>query len=74
MGARILVVDDHLEMAEMLAESLAEAGFEAEALASGGAALERLDGGFPPPLVHLPDRRGPKRVAVHRPKSTRPRA
>jgi len=45
MGARILVVDDHIEMAEMLAESLADAGFEAEALASGSAALERLEHG-----------------------------
>ena len=45
MGARILVVDDHIEMAEMLTESLADAGFEAEALASGAAALERLEAG-----------------------------
>ena len=45
MGPRVLVVDDHLEMAEMLVESLADAGFEAEALASGSAALERLDAG-----------------------------
>jgi two-component system response regulator HydG len=45
MGARVLVVDDHIEMAEMLAESLADAGFEAEALASGAAALERLEAG-----------------------------
>ncbi len=45
MPARVLVVDDHLEMAEMLAESLADAGFEAEALASGSAALERLEAG-----------------------------
>ena len=45
MGARILVVDDHLEMAEMLVESLVDAGFEAEALASGSSALERLEAG-----------------------------
>ena len=45
MPARVLVVDDHLEMAEMVAESLADAGFEAEALASGSAALERLEAG-----------------------------
>jgi two-component system response regulator HydG len=45
MAARVLVVDDHLEMAEMLAESLVDAGFEAEALASGSAALERLEAG-----------------------------
>ena len=42
MGARVLVVDDHLEMAEMLVESLLDAGFEAEALASGNSALDRL--------------------------------
>jgi two-component system response regulator HydG len=45
MGSRILVVDDHIEMAEMLVESLVDAGFEAEALASGSAALERLESG-----------------------------
>ena len=45
MGTRILVVDDHIEMAEMLTESLVDAGFEAEALASGAAALERLEAG-----------------------------
>jgi two-component system response regulator HydG len=45
MAPRILVVDDHIEMAEMLVESLVDAGFEAEALASGSAALERLDAG-----------------------------
>ena len=45
MTARILVVDDHLEMAEMLAEGLQDAGFSAEALASGQAALERIEQG-----------------------------
>jgi two-component system response regulator HydG len=45
MAPRILVVDDHIEMADMLVESLVDAGFEAEALASGSAALERLDAG-----------------------------
>ena len=45
MAPRVLVVDDHLEMAEMLADSLADAGFEAEALASGSSALERLEAG-----------------------------
>jgi len=45
MGARVLVVDDHLEMAEMLVESLLDAGFEAEALASGSSALDRLEAG-----------------------------
>ena len=45
MKARVLVVDDHLEMAAMLAEGLQDAGFEAEALASGAAALERLEVG-----------------------------
>jgi two-component system response regulator HydG len=51
MGARILVVDDHIEMAEMLVESLADAGFEADALASGSAALERLEAGNVDALV-----------------------
>lgn len=51
MGARILVVDDHIEMAEMLVESLTDAGFEAEALASGSAALERLEAGGVDALV-----------------------
>ena len=45
MKARVLVVDDHLEMAAMLAEGLQDAGFEAEALTSGAAALARLEGG-----------------------------
>ncbi|HJV48880.1 MAG TPA: sigma-54 dependent transcriptional regulator [Geothrix sp.] len=45
MAARILVVDDHIEMAEMLAEALEESGFVTEALASGAAALERLEQG-----------------------------
>jgi two-component system response regulator HydG len=45
MAPRILVVDDHIEMAEMLVESLVDAGFEAEALASGSSALERLEAG-----------------------------
>jgi two-component system response regulator HydG len=51
MKSRVLVVDDHLEMAEMLAEALQDAGFEAEALASGPAALERLEGGGVDALV-----------------------
>ena len=45
MAAHVLVVDDHLEMAEMLAEVLQEAGFTAEALTSGPLALERLERG-----------------------------
>ena len=49
--ARILVVDDHIEMAEMLVESLTDAGFDAEALASGSAALERLEAGGVDALV-----------------------
>ena len=51
MAERILVVDDHLEMAEMLAEALAEAGFQAEALDSGARALERLEAGGVDALV-----------------------
>ena len=45
MTAHVLVVDDHLEMAEMLADALQDAGFTAEALASGTLALERLERG-----------------------------
>lgn len=41
-AARILVVDDRKEMAEVLAEGLAERGFEATALDSGTAAIAAL--------------------------------
>jgi len=51
MTERILVVDDHMEMAAMLAEALAESGFQAEALASGARALERLEAGGVDALV-----------------------
>ena len=40
--ARVLVVDDHLSMAETLAEGLAESGYEAVALASSREAAQRL--------------------------------
>ena len=45
MSARVLVVDDHLEMAEMLGDALQDAGYAVETLASGPAALERLEAG-----------------------------
>jgi len=51
MTERILIVDDHLEMAAMLAEALQEAGFLTEALASGERALERLEAGGVDALV-----------------------
>jgi two-component system response regulator HydG len=41
-GARILVVDDEKEMAEMIADDLGSAGYEAEAAAGGKAALAAL--------------------------------
>ncbi|HEX8907581.1 MAG TPA: response regulator, partial [Anaeromyxobacteraceae bacterium] len=40
---RVLVVDDRLEMAEMLADGLAERGFEPIALASAREAAARLE-------------------------------
>jgi two-component system, NtrC family, response regulator HydG len=40
--ARVLVVDDNFEMASTLAESLGDHGFEAQAVASGAAAADRL--------------------------------
>ena len=51
MTERILIVDDHMEMAAMLAEALGEAGFQAEALDSGAAALARLEAGGVDALV-----------------------
>ena len=51
MPERVLIVDDHLEMAEMLAEALLEAGYQTEALASGARALERLQAGGVDALV-----------------------
>ncbi len=40
---RVLLVDDHRDMAEMLADALAERGFDAAAAGSGAEALERLE-------------------------------
>src|SRR4051794_35566967 len=42
-NARVLVVDDHFEMAETLAEGLLTRGFDAVALGSGRDALARLE-------------------------------
>ncbi|HZU82806.1 MAG TPA: sigma-54 dependent transcriptional regulator [Polyangiaceae bacterium] len=42
MAPRVLIVDDELSMAEMLAEGLAERGFDAAAIASSGEAARRL--------------------------------
>jgi DNA-binding NtrC family response regulator len=39
----VLVVDDHLEMAQMLADGLVDAGFSATAVASGKKAIEMFD-------------------------------
>jgi two-component system response regulator HydG len=48
---KVLIVDDHLEMAEMLADGLAELGFETRAVASGRAALELLEENWPEAVV-----------------------
>jgi two-component system response regulator HydG len=42
-GPRVLVVDDHIEMAETLAEGLSDRGFEATACASSVEAAKRLE-------------------------------
>jgi len=42
-GPRVLVVDDHIEMAETLAEGLTDREFEAEACASSVEAAKRLE-------------------------------
>jgi two-component system response regulator HydG len=41
--ARVLVVDDHVEMAEVLAEGLSEQGYDAVACASSAEAAQRLE-------------------------------
>jgi two-component system response regulator HydG len=41
--ARVLVVDDNLEMARTIAEGLVDRGYDAEAVASGRQAIERLE-------------------------------
>src|SRR5262249_32312624 len=48
--ARILVVDDHLEMARLLADQLSDAGYAADIAQSGAEALERARS-HPPDLV-----------------------
>jgi two-component system response regulator HydG len=48
---RVLIVDDHLEMAEMLADGLADLHFETRAVASGRAALDLLEKGWPEAVV-----------------------
>ena len=44
MRPRVLIVDDHLEMAETLAEGLAERGYDAASCASSTHAARRLEG------------------------------
>ncbi len=48
---KVLIVDDHLEMAEMLADGLSDLGFETRAVASGRAALELLEEDWPEAVV-----------------------
>ena len=49
--SRVLIVDDHLEMAEMVADGLSELGFQTRALASGRAALDLLEENWPDAIV-----------------------
>ena len=42
-SARILIVEDDLELRELLSRGLGEEGFEAEAVSTGGELLERVD-------------------------------
>jgi two-component system, NtrC family, response regulator HydG len=44
-GARILVVDDNLEMARTLSEGLGDHGYQAVAVSSGAEAIARLEAG-----------------------------
>jgi two-component system, NtrC family, response regulator HydG len=41
-NARILVIDDHIEMARLLRDQLGDAGYQVEAAASGGEGIDRL--------------------------------
>ena len=50
MGARVLLVDDHVEMARLLADQLADEGYEVE-VADGGAEALRIAGLRPPDVV-----------------------
>ncbi len=46
-GARILVADDHVEMAEMLAEKLGQAGYVVECAGGGREALQKVRAELP---------------------------
>ncbi|HJV89529.1 MAG TPA: sigma-54 dependent transcriptional regulator [Holophagaceae bacterium] len=48
---RVLLVDDHFEMAEMLADGLSERGFQTLALSNVQTALRSLEEGWPDALV-----------------------
>ncbi len=66
---RVLVVDDRLEMAEMLADGLAERGFEPIALASAREAAARLEAERVDAVVtdlRMPDMDGLELLAVSR--------
>jgi two-component system response regulator HydG len=66
---RVLVVDDRLEMAEMLADGLADHGYEPVALASGCEALARLESERVDALVtdlRMPDLDGLELLAASR--------
>src|SRR5512132_3677947 len=51
VGARILVVDDHEEMARMLADQLGEAGFVVDCAAGGREALRKVRAEIPDLVV-----------------------
>jgi DNA-binding NtrC family response regulator len=66
---RILVVDDELEMAAVIAEELGDRGYDAVALRSGAAALERLRHGAFDAIVtdlRMPDVDGLKLLRASR--------
>ncbi len=65
--ARILVVDDNVSMAEMVADGLCERGFDAEPLASSAEAARRLEGDGTDALVtdlRMPDVDGLALLAI----------
>jgi two-component system response regulator HydG len=66
---RVLVVDDKLEFADTIADGLCDAGYDAQALGSGRAALAKLRGGDCEALItdlRMPDMDGLELVAASR--------
>ncbi|MFH1808174.1 MAG: sigma-54 dependent transcriptional regulator [Pseudomonadota bacterium] len=50
-GARILVVDDHVEMARLLADQLRDLGYQVEVAGGGRAALEQAERALPDVVI-----------------------